>query len=146
MGGMIAIFAAEEAALLYKSLKGLLFVVRNGEAGLMLHKMREELKQVDVTMCVCVCVYTQYVCMYVCMCMYVCVHLHTNIHTHTHTNARMYLYIYLYIYYRCHISSLIFAPSFVRASLYITRRTREHICMSGTHHTTYVFSIECERY
>merc|ERR1719199_941897 len=45
LGGMIAIFAAEEAALLYKSLKGLLFVVRNKDAGLMLYKMREELKQ-----------------------------------------------------------------------------------------------------
>ena len=65
MGGMIAIFAAEEAALLYKSLKGLLFVVRNGEAGLMLHKMREELKQVDVTMCVCVCVCVYTIRMYI---------------------------------------------------------------------------------
>eukprot|EP00277_Geminigera_cryophila_P004919 CAMPEP_0179434102 /NCGR_PEP_ID=MMETSP0799-20121207/18417_1 /TAXON_ID=46947 /ORGANISM="Geminigera cryophila, Strain CCMP2564" /LENGTH=759 /DNA_ID=CAMNT_0021212547 /DNA_START=240 /DNA_END=2519 /DNA_ORIENTATION=- len=44
MGGMLAIFAAEEAALLIKSLKGLLFIVRNTDAGQKLSNIREELK------------------------------------------------------------------------------------------------------
>jgi len=44
MGGMLAIFAAEEAALLIKSLKGLLFIMRNKDAGQKLSNIREELK------------------------------------------------------------------------------------------------------
>ena len=98
MGGMIAIFAAEEAALLYKSLKGLLFVVRNGEAGLMLHKMREELKQVDVTMCVCVCMCVYTIRMYVCMYVYVCMCTPTHKHTHTHTHKRAHVFVHIPLY------------------------------------------------
>jgi len=122
MGGMIAIFAAEEAALLYKSLKGLLFVVRNGEAGLMLHKMREELKQVDMTMCVCVCgmCVCVCVCVYVCVCVCVCVvcmcarvRVYTCVCVYIHTHTNGFAHIPMYLLHIYHILSLILAPSFV---------------------------------
>jgi len=45
LGGMLAIFAAEEAALVIKSLKGLMFAMSQKDAGQMLYTMRESLKK-----------------------------------------------------------------------------------------------------